>query len=67
MSHYEWQVIRKSAGVWTTIGTYFSPDERIMADLKDAAARAKDVPPRSEVRIRRRRVTVHHGAWEDVA
>ena len=22
MSHYEWQVIRKSAGVWTTIGTY---------------------------------------------
>ena len=49
MSHYEWQVIRKSAGVWTTIGTYL------------------DVLPRSEVRIRRRRVTVHHGAWEEVA
>ena len=62
MSHYEWQVIRKSAGVWNTIGTYLDPDK-----AAQAVARSKDVLPRSEVSIRRRRVTVHHGAWEEIA
>ena len=62
MSHYEWQVIRKSAGVWTTIGTYLDPDK-----AAQAVARSQDARPWSEVRIRRRRVTVHHGEWEEVA
>ena len=62
MNHYEWQVIRKSAGVWTTIGTYLDPDK-----AAQAVARSQNARPWSKVRIRRRRVTVHHGAWEDVA
>ena len=62
MSHYEWQVIRKSAGVWTTIGIYLDPDK-----AAQAVARSQDVLPRSEVHIRRRRVTVHHGEWEEMA
>ena len=63
MSHYEWQVIRQQSDrTWTTIGIYLDPDK-----AAQAVARSKDVLPRSEVRIRRRRVTVHHGAWEEVA
>ena len=63
MSHYEWQVIRQQSDrTWAIIGTYLDPDK-----AAQAVARSKDVLPRSEVRIRRRRVTVHHGAWEDVA
>ena len=62
MSHYEWQVIRKSAGVWTTIGTYLDPDK-----AAQAVARSLAVLPRSECVIRRRRVTVHHGEWEEIA
>ena len=63
MSHYEWQVIRQQSDrTWAIIGIYLDPDK-----AAQAVARSKDVLPRSEVRIRRRRVTVHHGAWEEVA
>ena len=43
--------------------TYELPPEPPIGSV----ARSQDVLPRSEVRIRRRRVTVHHGAWEEVA
>ena len=63
MSHYEWQVIRQQSDkTWATIGTYLDPDK-----AAQVVARSRAVLPRSEVRIRRRRVTVHHGAWEEVA
>ena len=63
MSHNEWRVIRRQPdGTYATIGHYLDPDK---AAQKVQAS--KDVLPNSKVSVQVRRVTVHHGEWEEVA